>query len=283
MGTTSRRGRVPRRVVVLLCLVLVGSAGCGSTPPTEVRASDPRPSPALPDRTSAPGSADRPAVPPPSSGPTSSDPGSSVSPAVAGVVMPPPGRLRAPLLSSDLLVTGRDTLPAASVRRIRRLPGVEAVERLSLATFFVDDRPVTYAAVDPASFRRYSPPATAQSTAVWRRVAAGEIALDPQVGRGVVDRRGEVTVGNEIGAPRLHVGRLRPLPAPRGRPPRRRRGQPAVGGAAGDAAGQRPDRLDRVGLAAEASGPGSSGTPARGPAWRSWGPTSTRGRRRPRC
>ena len=48
-----------------------------------------------------------------------------------------------------------------------------------MGTFFVDEQEVTYAAVDPSTFWRFTPPGTAQTPDVWNRVAKGEIAVEP--------------------------------------------------------------------------------------------------------
>ena len=48
-----------------------------------------------------------------------------------------------------------------------------------MAQFFVDEQPVTYAAVDPKTFWRYTVPGTAHTADVWQRVAGGEIAVQP--------------------------------------------------------------------------------------------------------
>ena len=40
-----------------------------------------------------------------------------------------------------------------------------------MGQFFVDEQEVTYAAVNPDTFWRFTPPGTAQTQAVWNRVA----------------------------------------------------------------------------------------------------------------
>ena len=63
------------------------------------------------------------------------------------------------------------------------IKGVNGVEVMSMGQFYVDEREVTYAAVDPATFWRYTQPGTAQTMAVWKRVADGEIAVEPAIGK----------------------------------------------------------------------------------------------------
>ncbi|MEZ5094770.1 MAG: M15 family metallopeptidase [Nocardioides sp.] len=128
-----------------------------------------------------------------------------VDPAHA-VASPPPlrGRQRSP----DLLVYSADPLPADAVARLARLPGVTAVARLSLAQVAIENRVITVAAVDPASYRRFAPSATAEAQRVWERVAGGELAIDPALGRQLVDPAGFLKLGNDVDAPSLHIGVL---------------------------------------------------------------------------
>ncbi len=122
------------------------------------------------------------------------------------VVLPAPGKLTDPLLSSDVLVYSQNTLDAGTLGKIKQIKGVVQVEPISMGSFFVDDREVTYAAVDPASFRRFTPQGTAQTTAVWDRVAGGEIAVQPQLGRKLEQKDGNLTLGNEADARSIHIG-----------------------------------------------------------------------------
>ena len=47
----------------------------------------------------------------------------------------------------------------------------------------IENRVITVAAVDPATYRRYTPVGSAQLGAVWDRVAGGELAISPWLGR----------------------------------------------------------------------------------------------------
>ena len=69
---------------------------------------------------------------------------------------------------------------------------------------------VTVAAVDPGSYRRFTPAPAAQAQDVWTRVAGGELAVMPRLGRRLVDAEGFVRLGNDRTAPRVHVGALAP-------------------------------------------------------------------------
>lgn len=124
----------------------------------------------------------------------------------ADVAVAAPGALRQPMLTPDLLVYRARGFEPATVRRIARLPGVSHVEVISMGSFYAERRQVTYAAVDPATFRRFTPPGTGQTTEVWQRVAGGEIAISPALGERMQDDEGYVTIGNEGDPARIHVG-----------------------------------------------------------------------------
>ena len=129
--------------------------------------------------------------------------------------MTKPGKLARPLLSPDLLIYSSDTLPAAAVDGIRRLKRVSDVNTFSMATFYSEERQVTYAAVDPAAFRRYTPSGSAQTLAVWDRVAGGEMAIAPGLGRKLQDKGGYVRMGNDQGSPKVHIGAYAQLTPPK--------------------------------------------------------------------
>ena len=122
------------------------------------------------------------------------------------VAVDPPGKLTDPLLSSDILVYGQDTLDEDTIEKIRAIKDIDHVEQISMGSFFADEREVTYAAVDPATFRRFSPPGTAQTEAVWDRVAGGEIAVEPKLGRRLQTKAGYMKLGNEADAEVIHIG-----------------------------------------------------------------------------
>lgn len=130
----------------------------------------------------------------------------SVVPTVSGVAVPKPGAFTGATTSPDLLVTSEHSIDAATVAKIRQVPGVTAAEPISLATFYVAEQAVTYAAVDPDTFRKFTPPGTAQTAAVWDRVAGGEIAVQPSLGRELQQKDGYMRLGNEDDSPRVHIG-----------------------------------------------------------------------------
>ena len=183
----------PRLLVAAVCVAVLATASCGSagtTPSdgTSQAAATSSPSSTTPGATGATGK------------------GSSGGTTTRDVAMTKPGKLTQPPVSPDLLVYSSDTLPARTIEGIRRLKGVVNLDTFSMATFFLEERQVTYAAVNPATFRRYTPPGSAQTLAVWDRVAGGEMAINPRLGRRLQDKNGYVRMGNDKGAPDLHIG-----------------------------------------------------------------------------
>jgi hypothetical protein len=131
--------------------------------------------------------------------------------ALATPTLDPPGPLDEPLASDDLLVVSDRTLPAPTIRRILAIkvagrPGVTAAEQFSLAQFSAENQVYDVAAVDPAGFRRFAAQ-DAASAPLWRRVAAGQIAIAPQTSdRLPIDTDGTLLVGTGKEQHRLHVG-----------------------------------------------------------------------------
>ncbi|MEO5651526.1 MAG: M15 family metallopeptidase [Marmoricola sp.] len=181
-------GTQRRWVRAAACAVLLLSAACGSPAATK------------PSAQTKPGTAT-----PKASASSSAKP--DAAPQVdKSVAVDPPGKLSDPLLSSDVLVYSQDTLDESTVTKIKAIRGVTKVELISMGSFYADDQEVTYAAVDPATFRRFTMQGTAQTTAVWDRVAQGEIAVQPAMGRKLKEDKGYVTVGNEASSARIHIG-----------------------------------------------------------------------------
>ena len=120
----------------------------------------------------------------------------------------PPGPLEDRLLPADLLIFSPDALDVDSVEEIRGLDGVVAVEAMGLAQVTIENRAINVAAVDPATYRRFTPVGSAQLQEVWDRVAGGELAIDAGLGRGLADKQGFVAMGVSADAPEIHVGAL---------------------------------------------------------------------------
>jgi hypothetical protein len=150
-----------------------------------------------------------------SAGPT--DPGSvpadpsptapTLDPAYA---VEPPGPLEDRLYPADLLIFNERPLDPGMIRRIERIRGIAAVEVMGLANVTVENRAITVAAVDPATYRRFTPPGSAQLQEVWDRVAGGEIALEGRLARRLEDDEGEVRLGADKEAPQIHIGAYAP-------------------------------------------------------------------------
>ena len=142
-----------------------------------------------------------------SGGVKGSEPGKArATPPGDDMAVDPPGDQKGALLSSDVLVYSQDSLAESTIEKIKAIKGVDAVEPISMGTFFVDEQEVTYAAVDPATFWRFTPPGTAQTPAVWERVAKGEIAVEPAIGRKLQQKDGYMQLGNESDAQTIHIG-----------------------------------------------------------------------------
>lgn len=151
------------------------------------------------------------ASPTPSADPT--DPADPADPAdpLASYAMDPPGPRTGRLTYADVLVNGEDTIDEATVAAVRALPNVAAVEQISLAQVSTDNKLLTVAAVDPATYRNFTDATSADDEAVWQRVANGEIAVDPAVvDRLPVDEDDFLKLGSDKDAPRAHVGYYAP-------------------------------------------------------------------------
>jgi hypothetical protein len=134
------------------------------------------------------------------------------TPQAADVKVAGPDKLTAPLLSSDVLVFSKNTLPKSTIEKIKAIkgkdgkPAIVAVEQMAVGQFYVDETQVTYAAVDPKTFWRFTVPGTAHTAGVWQRVAGGEIAVQPQIGKDLQTDDGYLKLGNGTDAKKAHVG-----------------------------------------------------------------------------
>lgn len=126
--------------------------------------------------------------------------------------MPDPGTLDRSLRTADVLVTSQRPIPARTAAAVDAVPGVAAAMPLSVAGVSSNGRTLTVAATDDlAELRRFTPVQTAQSDAVWRRVAGGEIAVDPGLGPRVEQPAGFVRLGNHRRSPAVHIGAYAPM------------------------------------------------------------------------
>lgn len=151
-----------------------------------------------------------------SASPTSDDPtdeptGQASDDPLAPYAMDAPGPRAGRLTYADILVNGRESITDETLAAVRAVPNVAAVERISLAQVSIDNKLLTVAAVDPASYRNFADAGSADTQQVWDRVAAGEIAVDPAVQAELpVDADGFLKLGSDKEAPRAHVGSYAP-------------------------------------------------------------------------
>jgi hypothetical protein len=87
--------------------------------------------------------------------------------------------LRGAPLRPDVLVTGRLTAP--ELRAVTKLaPGAVT---FTMGKAYVGRTAVRVASVDPLTFRRYAVPGTAQATALWQAVEAGQLVASHALAR----------------------------------------------------------------------------------------------------
>lgn len=123
----------------------------------------------------------------------------------------PPGKLTGGLATADLLVVAKDTLAAATVDGISNLGGVVDVEQFALGQVSLENELYNLAAVDPATYRRFTPADSAFLQEQWDRVAGGELAISPQLRRRVpIDAEGYLKLGLDDVSAEAHVGAYAP-------------------------------------------------------------------------
>ena len=121
--------------------------------------------------------------------------------------VPPPGKRKGSLTYADILVFSPRTLSADSIAAIRKLKGVASAESLAMAQVGIENKVVNVAAVDPGSYRNFTPAGTADAQEVWDRVAGGELALTPKLRKKApVDEAGYLRLGSNKEAPEVHIG-----------------------------------------------------------------------------
>lgn len=94
-----------------------------------------------------------------------------------------PNRLAGALVSPDVLVLGTRSLPSSLREQISDVRGVRLAAALSVASMRVAGRSITVAAVKTASYRRFTPKATATADGVWQAVTRGEVVLSHVMAR----------------------------------------------------------------------------------------------------
>ena len=112
---------------------------------------------------------------------------------------------------ADLIVYSTHTLRPDMVRAIKHLKGVTRVEPMAMGQVVIENKALTVAAVDPATYRNFTPYASAETRQVWDRVAGGEVALRPALqGKLPTDKQDYLRLGSGEDAPRVHVGAWAP-------------------------------------------------------------------------
>ncbi|GAA1838979.1 C40 family peptidase [Actinomadura bangladeshensis] len=110
-------------------------------------------------------------------------------------------------LTPHVLVAAPTTLPADVVQRVRGAKGVRGVEVVDAVQGMVAGKRVGLMGVNPSTFRNYTPKPTAKSDALWRNLAAGDVAISFTMGSdGGVKLGSQVPVGGEHRQTQLRVG-----------------------------------------------------------------------------
>jgi hypothetical protein len=115
------------------------------------------------------------------------------------------------LSRADVLITATEPLPDGVIEKIRAVKGVETALPFSVGSASIDGRTLTIASVDPGAFRQFTPDVTARADFVWERVAGGELAVDTELDKKLIDKADMVTLGSDDDAPDVHVGAIAPL------------------------------------------------------------------------
>jgi hypothetical protein len=167
-----------------------------------------------PDPTSASSAAD-PGSPAASSSPSKPppDPPSSRAVPVADPehAVDPPGPRKGALARADVLVYDPESLSDETITAIRSLDGVTGVESMALAQVSIENKVINVAAVHPGTYRNYTSYESAETQAVWDRVAGGELAIRPALRKRVpTDDKDYVRLGSDKDAPQVHIGAIAP-------------------------------------------------------------------------
>jgi hypothetical protein len=144
---------------------------------------------------------------------TGSPSATTSTPAVADPehAVPAPGPRTGAVVAADILVVAKDTIPASVVARVQHTKGVTGVAQISMANASVEDRLLKVVAVDPSTFRNFTPVQSADNQALWDRIAGGEVAVDTTLRKTLEpDSSGDVKLGADADAPEIHLGAWAP-------------------------------------------------------------------------
>ncbi|KAB8191171.1 NlpC/P60 family protein [Nonomuraea phyllanthi] len=81
------------------------------------------------------------------------------------------------LLEPNLFVLTREPFTNELLQKVAKVRGVRALELADAASVTLDGKRVQTLAVNPSTFRAYTPKVTASSDALWQNVAAGDVAV----------------------------------------------------------------------------------------------------------
>jgi peptidoglycan DL-endopeptidase CwlO len=108
------------------------------------------------------------------------------------------------LLTADLLVVASHSLTRGIVAAVRRQAGVNAAQVVDAARVKVKGAYIAVLGVDPSQFREFAARPTARSTALWRNVAGGDIAVSYLMGQ-----QERLPLGGTIAVTGVRTERLR--------------------------------------------------------------------------
>ena len=143
--------------------------------------------------------------------PVSAPPVTSNGAAPADVVMARPAAYKPTGDAPDILIQSPDPITAAEVATVVATKGVKRTEQFSLATFYSEENSIAYAAVNPATFRQFTPGPTATLDELWDRLADGEIGLRTDLRETLAGPGDFVTLGNDDNAQKAHIAAYAPL------------------------------------------------------------------------
>ncbi|MBC6457557.1 C40 family peptidase [Actinomadura sp. HBU206391] len=110
-------------------------------------------------------------------------------------------------LTPDLLVAAPASLPADAAAKVQGVKGVRAAEVVDAAQALVAGKRVGLLGVEPSTFRAFTPRPTAESDALWRNVAAGDVAISFTMGSdGGVKLGSQVPIGGRQRQTQTRVG-----------------------------------------------------------------------------
>ncbi len=110
-----------------------------------------------------------------------------------------------------LLYNAEEPLSDDVVASIGALRGVEEVSRMSMAQVSLENRVYSVAAVDSASYRLFTDPASAMFQEQWDRVAGGEVAVAPASRKiAPINDEGYLELAIGDASEEIHVGAFAP-------------------------------------------------------------------------